>query len=74
MQVTVKLFAAFREGRFEVAQLDCPPGTTVGGMADALGIARAEIGIVMVSGRHAELDRVPSPGETVSIFPLIGGG
>jgi molybdopterin synthase sulfur carrier subunit len=74
MLVTVKLFAAFRTGRFDVAQQEHPAGTTVGGIVDALGIPRAEIGILMVSGRHADLDERPAPGDTVAIFPLIGGG
>ena len=74
MQVTVKLFANFRNGRFDVAQLERPPGTTVGGIVDALGIPREEIGILMVRGRHAELDQQPAPGDTISIFPLVGGG
>ncbi len=74
MQVTVKLFATFRTGRFDVAQLEHPAGTTVGGIVDALGIPRGEIGILMVSGRHADLDEQPTHGDTIAIFPLVGGG
>jgi sulfur-carrier protein len=46
----------------------------VGGIVDALGIPRDEIGILMVSGRHADLDQQPAPGDTVAIFPMVGGG
>jgi molybdopterin converting factor small subunit len=74
MQVTVKLFATFRTGRFDIAQVEHPAGTTVGGIVDALGIPREEIGILMVSGRHADLDERPAPGDTVAIFPMVGGG
>jgi sulfur-carrier protein len=74
MQLTVKLFATFRQGRFEVARLEQPAGTTVGGIVDDLAIPRGEIGFVLVRGRHAELDHQPAPGDTVSIFPLVGGG
>ncbi len=74
MQVTIKLFATFRAGRFDVAQQEHPEGTTVGDIVDALGIPRGEIGILMVSGRHAELEQRPAPGDTVSIFPMVGGG
>ena len=74
MQLTVKLFATFRQGRFEVAALERPAGTTVGGLVDELAIPRGEIGFVLVRGRHAELDHQPAPGDTVSIFPLVGGG
>lgn len=74
MQVTVKLFATFRTGRFDIAQVEHPAGTTVGGIVDALGIPREEIGILMVSGRHADLNERPGPGDTVAIFPMVGGG
>ncbi len=74
MTLTVKLFATFRQGRFEVAQLERPAGSTVGSLADDLRIPREEIGIVLVKGRHAELDHQPTAGDTVSIFPLVGGG
>ena len=74
MKLTMKLFANFRQGRFEVAELERPAGSTVGNLADDFRIPRAEIGIVLVRGRHAELDHQPAPGDTVSIFPLVGGG
>lgn len=74
MQLTVKLFATFQTGRFDVAKLEYPPGTTVGGIVDALGISPGQIGILMVSGRHADLEQQPKSGDTVAIFPLVGGG
>ena len=74
MELTVKLFATFRDGRFEKAQLDYPPGTTLANIVDALRIPRDEIGVMLVMGRHAELEYTPAPGETVAIFPRIGGG
>ncbi|HEY6001859.1 MAG TPA: MoaD/ThiS family protein [Anaeromyxobacter sp.] len=74
MVLTVKLFATFRKGRFDVAQLDPPEGATIGDVVDGLGIPRGEVGILMVSGRHAQLADRLSAGDTVSIFPLVGGG
>jgi sulfur-carrier protein len=74
MLLTVKLFATFRSGRFDVAQLEEPAGVTVGMIVDELRIPRQEIGILLVSGRHADLDHRPAADETVSIFPLLGGG
>ena len=46
----------------------------MGGIVDALGIPREENGILMVSGRHADLNERPAPGDTVAIFPMVGGG
>jgi molybdopterin synthase sulfur carrier subunit len=74
MRLTIKLFATFRAGRFDVAQVEHPPGVTLASIVDELGIPRHEIGILMVSGRHAELQHQPAAGDTVSIFPLVGGG
>jgi molybdopterin converting factor small subunit len=74
MLLTVKLFATFRQGRFEVSQLERPDGSTVGSLLDDLAIPRAELGFVLVQGRHAELDHHLAAGATVSIFPKVGGG
>jgi sulfur-carrier protein len=74
MKLTVKLFATFRQGRFEVAELEREPGSTVGSIVDELSIPRGEIGIILVRGRHVDLDHQPAAGDTVSIFPLVGGG
>lgn len=74
MPVTVKLFATFRQGRFEREERELAPGATTGDLVDGLAIRRAEVGVLLVNGRHAGFDRALAPGETVSIFPLIGGG
>jgi sulfur-carrier protein len=74
MVVTVKLFATFRRGRSDEAQLEAPEGATIGDVVDGLGIPRVEVGILLVSGRHAQLADRLSAGDTVSIFPLVGGG
>jgi molybdopterin converting factor small subunit len=72
--VTIKLFATFQQGRFEVAQRPVAPGTTLGALVDDLGIPREELGVLLVAGRHADLEREARPGDVISIFPLLGGG
>lgn len=74
MQVTVKLFAGFQKGRFAIRESDLAPGTTIQGIADELGIPAPEIGVLMVNGRHAQLDREVGTDDVVAIFPVIGGG
>ena len=74
MRVTVKLFATFRKGRFDVDVREVPPGTTVSGIAKKTKIPEKDIGIVLVNGRHAGLSKALSDGDTVAIFPLVGGG
>lgn len=74
MQVTVKLFASFREGRVPIQTCEFPPGTTVRDVALQKGIPLAEIGIMLVNCRHVALDRELVEGDLLAIFPLLGGG
>jgi molybdopterin converting factor small subunit len=74
VHVTIKLFATFREGRFEIARRECADGTTVASLVRDLGIAPEEIGVVLVGGRHAAFEQVTAQGDTIAIFPLLGGG
>ncbi len=73
MQITVKLFATFRTGRFDIEARDYPEGTTVAAIVDDLGLPREQLGILMINGRHVDLTRVLAAGETLAIFPLVGG-
>lgn len=74
MKVTVKLFASFRTGRFEIEPRDFPAGTTVADVADSLHLPRTELGIMLVNNRHVKLDRLLADGDTLALFPLLGGG
>ena len=74
MKITVKLFATFRNGRFKLAEQEHPEGTVCRTIMLDLGLTEAEIGVVMVNGRHATLDHVLHEGDTLSLFPLVGGG
>ena len=73
MRVTVKLFATFRKGRFDAEVREVPPGTTVSNVVDEMRLP-GSIGILFVNSRHADLSHELSDGDTVSIFPLVGGG
>ncbi len=74
MKITVKLFATFRLGRFDIETRDYPPGTKVSQVVDELELSRDKLGILMVDSRHVDLERVLVDGETLAIFPLVGGG
>jgi len=74
MQVTVKLFATFRRDRFEVATLERPEGETLAQLLESLSIPPPELGFVLVGGRHAELGDRFRAGDTIAIFPKVGGG
>ena len=74
MQITVKLFASFRSGRFAREVQELPEGTTVAAVAADLGIREEELGVMAVNGRHVRADHVLADGDTCSIFPVVGGG
>lgn len=74
MQITVKLFATFRIGRFAVEIREYPPGTRIGDIIVQLQIPEPQIGMIMLNHRHAELEQELHESDTLAIFPLVGGG
>ena len=74
MNVTVRLFATFRDGRFVSAEWDRPEGTTVRQILGELDIPDKEVGVVLVNARHADFDRELVDGDVCSILPWVGGG
>lgn len=74
MQVTLKLFATFRVGRFAEETRDYPPGTCITDIINELGIPEKEIGMIMLNSRHAEPEQELSNGDNLALFPLVGGG
>jgi sulfur-carrier protein len=74
MQVTVKLFASFRTNRTPIETLEYPAGTTVADVITEKGIPFAELGIMLINSRHVQLGRELADGDTLAVFPLLGGG
>ena len=74
MQLTVKLFAYFRDNRFKQQVMDFPEGTTVETIIRSLEVPLDEVGVTMINSRHCELHQIPLAGDQLAIFPAIGGG
>ena len=74
MQITVKLFATFRVGRFAAETRDYPEGTRIAEVIGELRIPEAKIGMIMLNNKHAEPDQQLNDGDSLSLFPLVGGG
>ena len=74
MQIKINLFASLRKDRFDSTQREFPEGTTVQHILGDLAVSDNEAAIIFVNGRHAELDTPVRDGDTVSLFPPIGGG
>ena len=74
MNITVKLFATFRFGRFATATRHYPPSTRISTVIDELQIPDAEISMIMLNGRHAAPDQQLCDGDSLALFPLVAGG
>jgi molybdopterin converting factor small subunit len=74
MQITIKLFAHFRNDRFNKEVRTIAPGTTVGAIVTELAIAEEEVGVILINGRHSNLAQSLAESDILSLFPLIGGG
>lgn len=73
MQITVKLHAIIRVGRFASASREYPCGTTIEEIMRELRIPERELGMIEVNGRLAEPRQLLRDGDVLSLFPLVGG-
>ncbi len=74
MDITVKLFATFRFGRFATTIRQYPPSTQIGEVITELQIPASEISMIMLNGRHADPDQLLREGDSLALFPLVAGG
>ncbi|HEX9778352.1 MAG TPA: MoaD/ThiS family protein [Geopsychrobacteraceae bacterium] len=74
MKVTVKLFASFQPGRFNLETRDYPEHTRIGSIIRELNIPEEEVGILLLNAVHAKPEQTLSDGDILAIFPLVGGG
>jgi molybdopterin synthase sulfur carrier subunit len=74
MEITVKLFASLREGRFKEQKQQQADGTTILNVVDQLNIPYSELGIIFLNGKHAQLETELKTGDVLAIFPPVGGG
>ena len=74
MQIKVKLFAYFRDNRFKEEVRELPARTQVIAVVDDLGIDKDEVGVLMINSRHCTFATELQHGDTLAIFPVIGGG
>jgi len=74
IRVTVKLFATLQKERFDVAEGEFPEGATVGDIVRSYGVPEKDVTLIFINGRHGGFDTVLSNGDTLSLFPPVGGG
>ncbi|MBS3900814.1 MAG: MoaD/ThiS family protein [Dethiobacter sp.] len=74
MQITVKLFATLRNNRFKIEVHEYPEGSTILQVAEALEIPKEELALTLINGISLEVDNALKDGDTLAIFPPVGGG
>jgi sulfur-carrier protein len=74
MEVNVKLFATLREGRFKEQKIDVRDTSRVIDVIDSYAIPKEDIAICFVNGRHADKQQTLKNGDTIALFPPVGGG
>lgn len=74
MLVEVKLFATFRQGRFDKKRLDVCEGSSLDDLLKQLNIPFEQVGILLANGRDVSVEHKLNENDTISIFPAIAGG
>lgn len=74
MNVNVKLFATLRDGRFKAEMANLDDKSRIVDVIHRYDIPPDEVAIRLVNGRHADDDQILNDGDTLSLFPPVGGG
>ena len=74
-RIEMRLYASLQKWKpSPVAEYELVGISTVRDLLKESGIPEGEIAIVMVNGKRGQLDSALQHGDSVSLFPLIGGG
>ncbi len=74
MVVKVKLFATFREGRFNEKELELPEKSSLGDLLKNLKIPEKDAKVIIVNGLAVSVEHKLSNHDVIAIFPPIAGG
>lgn len=74
MEVEVRLFATFREGREKKQKIKIKENTIILDIINLLNIDEKEVAIMLLNGRDGASDRILKDGDIISLFPPVGGG
>jgi sulfur-carrier protein len=74
MQIKVRLFATLRNGRGKEMLMDFGDDATPSDVFNTLEIPLTEVAILLINGMDGKPEQKLTDGDTVSIFPPVGGG
>ena len=74
MEIEVRLFAYFREGRGKILKFPIDGNTTPKDVLDELKIDIKDVAILLVNGIDGKPDYKFKDNDRLSLFPPVGGG
>lgn len=74
MLVQVKLFATYRQGRFNEKMVELPDNARLSDVIEPLDLPEKPAKILMVNGIASETDHKLNDKDVIAIFPMIAGG
>ena len=72
--IEVRVFATLRQGRDKVTMLSPDGIFCAGDVLEKMGIASAEVSILLVNGFHQKPETPVQDGDILALFPPVGGG
>jgi sulfur carrier protein len=73
MEVNVKLFTGSQEGQYDVSKTKLANHSCVIDVINKYGLPEEEVYICYINGLDADKDQVLQNGDTVFLYPKIGG-
>lgn len=73
MGIEVKLFSNLREDKRKKVFFEFEEGINVFRIIRILDVKEEDVEILLINGRYGEIDIELNDGDTISIFPPIGG-
>ena len=74
MEIEVRLFAYFRDGRGKRLALSIDENTTPKDILEKLKIDPKDVAILLINGIDGKLDSKLKENDRLSLFPPVGGG
>lgn len=74
MEIEVRLFASFRNGRWKSKRLQFKNDIIIIDILNYLNINKDEIGMILINGSYQTADYKLNDGDILAIFPPVAGG
>lgn len=74
MSIEVKTFATLRNHYPSISDFTIDDGDTVSSVMDRIGIPHEKVTIIFINNIHADFTSDLKDGDSLGLFPPIGGG